>query len=127
MKSSFAHLENIRTDKPVDYCLNNGAIYPYGKVLVYGEIEMADENGTDSHYGKIDTPEALGQAIRRKRKEIGLKQEIAAGMCGVGTKFLSQLENGKETAELGKTLQVLRKMGLEVYLYPRSANPFRER
>ena len=96
-------------------------------MLVDGEIEMADEKGTDSHYGKIETPETLGQAIRRKRKEIGLKQEIAAGMCGVGTKFLSQLENGKETAELGKTLQVLRKMGLEVYLYPRSANPFRER
>ena len=84
------------------------SIQTMGMELVDGEIEMADESGTDSHYGKIETPETLGQAIRRKRKEIGLKQEIAAGMSGVGTKFLSQLENGKETAELGKTLQVLR-------------------
>ena len=53
-------------------------------------------------------------------------QRVAAGMCGVGTKFLSLLENGKETAELGKTSQVLRKMGLEIYIYPRSANPFKE-
>ena len=78
-------------------------------------------------YGKISTTEELGRIIRLKRKEIGVRQEIAAGMAGVGTKFLSQLENGKETAELGKTLQVLRKMGLELYLFPRSANPFKER
>jgi transcriptional regulator with XRE-family HTH domain len=78
-------------------------------------------------YGKIYTSEELGRIIRFKRKEIGVRQEVAAGMAGVGTKFLSQLENGKETAELGKTLQVLRKMGLEVYIFPRSANPLKER
>jgi transcriptional regulator with XRE-family HTH domain len=78
-------------------------------------------------YGKIVTPDELGRLIRFKRKEIGVRQEVAAGMAGVGTKFLSQLENGKETAELGKTLQVLRKMGLDVYIFPRSANPFKER
>lgn len=78
-------------------------------------------------YGKISTSEDLGRIIRLKRKEIGVLQETAAGMAGVGTKFLSQLENGKETAELGKTLQVLRKLGLEVYVFPRSADPFKER
>ena len=83
--------------------------------------------GSESAYGNISTPEELGKVIRFKRKEIGVRQEIVAGMAGVGTKFLSQLENGKETAELGKTLQVLRKMGLEVYIFPRSADPFKER
>ena len=78
-------------------------------------------------YGKIVTPVELGRLIRFKRKEIGVRQEVTAGMAGVGTKFLSQLENGKETAELGKTLQVLRKMGLDVYIFPRSADPFKER
>lgn len=48
-------------------------------------------------------------------------------MSGVGTKFLSQLENGKETAELGKVLQVLRKLGLDVYIFPRSADPLKVR
>ena len=84
-------------------------------------------NSQEPGYGKISTPEELGRIIRFKRKEVGIRQEIAAGMAGVGTKFLSQLENGKETAELGKTLQVLRKMGLEFYIYPRSADPFKER
>jgi transcriptional regulator with XRE-family HTH domain len=81
----------------------------------------------ETAYGKISTPEELGKVIRFKRKEIGVRQEVVAGMAGVGTKFLSQLENGKETAELGKTLQVMRKMGLEVYIFPRSADPFKER
>jgi len=88
---------------------------------------MSVKDRSDALYGKVDTPEMVGRVVRRKRKETGIKQEIAAGMCGVGTKFLSQLENGKETAELGKTLQVLRKMGLEVYIYPRSANPLKDR
>jgi transcriptional regulator with XRE-family HTH domain len=81
----------------------------------------------ETTYGKIASPDELGRLIRLKRREVGVRQEVAAGMAGVGTKFLSQLENGKETAELGKTLQVLRKLGLEVYIFPRSADPFRER
>ena len=94
-----------------------------------GEImgRQQEDISQDAAYGKISTPQELGGIIRLKRKEIGVRQEIAAGMAGVGTKFLSQLENGKETAELGKTLQVLRKMGLEVYIFPRSVDPFKER
>lgn len=86
-----------------------------------------DDTKKAAAYGRITNPEQLGGVIRLKRKEIGLRQEVAAGMTGVGTKFLSQLENGKETAELGKTLQVLQKMGLELYVFPRSADPFKER
>ncbi|WP_224958385.1 helix-turn-helix domain-containing protein [Geomonas subterranea] len=78
-------------------------------------------------YGRIASAKDLGRVIRTKRKEIGMRQETAAGMTGVGTKFLSQLENGKETAELGKALQVLHKMGLELYVFPRNADPFKER
>ena len=87
----------------------------------------SDGEKAKAAYGKVANAEQLGGVIRLKRKEIGLRQEVAAGMTGVGTKFLSQLENGKETAELGKTLQVLQKMGLELYVFPRSADPFKER
>ena len=90
------------------------------------EIDQSS-TGQAPAYGKISSAEELGRVIRLKRKEIGVRQEIAAGMAGVGTKFLSQLENGKETAELGKALQVLRKMGLDVYIFPRSVAPFKER
>lgn len=76
-----------------------------------------------SAYGKISTAAELGRVIRAKRKEVAALQEDAAALSGVGTKFLSQLENGKETAELGKALQVLRALGLELYIYPRSQDP----
>ncbi|MEI6703313.1 MAG: transcriptional regulator [Deltaproteobacteria bacterium] len=82
-----------------------------------------NDNATQLRYGKISSSQDIGRIIKLKRKEVGIKQDVAAGISGVGTKFLSQLENGKETAELGKTLQVLRKMGLDVFIYPRSATP----
>jgi HTH-type transcriptional regulator/antitoxin HipB len=63
----------------------------------------------------IDTM-ALGKAIRRRRKSIGLTQQDAAGLCGVGERFLSELERGKESASLGKALQVIRRLGLRLTL-----------
>ena len=79
-----------------------------------------------SSFGRIKTTEDIGRAVRRKRKEQGILQEKAAGLSGVGTKFLSQLENGKETIEIGKILQVLRTLGLEIYIYPRSQTPYKD-
>ena len=99
---------------------------PYGKIG--GHVGQRDDaSSKEATYGRIASVEQLGRAIRCKRKEIGLRQELAAGMTGVGTKFLSQLENGKETAELGKALQVLHKMGLELYVFPRGADPLKGR
>ena len=86
---------------------------------------MKNTNDSKDSYGKVTTAEDVGRIIRAKRKETGVRQDMAAGMSEVGTKFLSQLENGKETAELGKTLRVLRKLGLNVYIYPRSADPIK--
>jgi y4mF family transcriptional regulator len=58
----------------------------------------------------------LGSAIRQHRKSLGLSQLNAAGLCGVGERFLSELERGKPTAELGKVLQVLSRLGLRLVL-----------
>lgn len=86
---------------------------------------MANDIKDSAPYGKVTTADDVGRIIRAKRKEIGVRQDMAAGMSGVGTKFLSQLENGKETAELGKALYVLKKLGLNIYIYPRSADPIK--
>ena len=69
--------------------------------------------------GTIRTAAELGAAIRTKRREIGLRQAELAGLAGVGTRFLSELENGKETAALGKALRVLHRLGIEVWLRER--------
>jgi y4mF family transcriptional regulator len=70
-------------------------------------------------YGKISTPEEVGSVIRFRRKEIKTTQATVAGMSGVGERFLSELERGKSTVELGKALQVLNRLGLEVIIKPR--------
>lgn len=64
----------------------------------------------------IKDTENLGRAIRRQRKSMGLSQRNAAGLCGVGERFLSELERGKPTVELGKVLQVLKRLGLRIVL-----------
>ena len=81
----------------------------------------------ETTYGKVTTAAEIGRLIRRKRREIGARQENTAALSGVGTTFLSHLENGKETVELGKVLQVFKSLGLDLYIYPRSQNPFQER
>lgn len=62
----------------------------------------------------------IGTAIRKKRKEDGLTLADAAGLCNVNYRFLSDLENGKATAQLGKVLQVLHALGIEIELKDRT-------
>jgi y4mF family transcriptional regulator len=88
--------------------------------------KIKNESPTEA-YGQVTNVVEIGRMVRCKRKQLGVLQEDAAGLSGVGTKFLSQLENGKETAEIGRVLRVLKSMGLEVYIFPRSSSPFKGR
>lgn len=51
---------------------------------------------------RINSMKVLGQAIRARRKELGYSQQEMADYCGCGTRFISDLENGKETIQFGK-------------------------
>lgn len=70
-------------------------------------------------YGKILSAQDIGNIIRATRKAQGATQTEFAALCGVGVRFLSELENGKPTAELGKVLAVIQSLGLELSLQPR--------
>jgi transcriptional regulator with XRE-family HTH domain len=63
---------------------------------------------------RISTAEDIGRFIRKKRKDDGLTLEEAAAVCGVSYAFLSALENGKETVQLNKLLQVINCLGIEL-------------
>ena len=56
----------------------------------------------------------IGTQVRKARKRLGLKQADAAGLLGVGIRFLSELERGKESLEVGRVLRVLLGLGLSV-------------
>lgn len=70
-------------------------------------------------YGIIHTPEELGAVARAHRKRRHLTLEETARVSGTGTRFLSELERGKPTAQLGKALATLALLGLEVAIVPR--------
>ena len=58
--------------------------------------------------------DSLGRLIRRQRRMQKLRQSEVASLAGVGTRFLSELENGKESLELGRVIRVLNVLGMEI-------------
>ncbi len=70
-------------------------------------------------YGITRSPEEFGALLRAHRKACGLTLEQTAGIGGTGTRFLSELERGKPTTQLGKALETLRLLGLEMLIVPR--------
>lgn len=63
---------------------------------------------------EIDDCQSLGQLIRQERRAQGLTQVQAAELCGVGVRFLHELEHGKASVQLGKVLDVLSTLGLRL-------------
>jgi HTH-type transcriptional regulator / antitoxin HipB len=73
-------------------------------------------------YGRILNVKELGGVIRTFRKSRQLTLEKVSGITNISMKFLSELERGKETAEIGKTLATINQLGLELIIQPRGAN-----
>lgn len=70
----------------------------------------------------VSMPADIGTIIRQKRKQDRLTLAEAAALCNVNYRFLSELENGKATAHIGKVLQVLQGLGIDTILKTRDAN-----
>lgn len=79
----------------------------------------------DIAYGTVQTAEELGRLARVHRKHRRLTLETVSGLGNLSTRFLSEFERGKETAEIGKVLKALRTLGLEVIIQPRGRAPVR--
>ena len=56
----------------------------------------------------------LGKIIRAARKEKKMTLADLSLYCNVGVRFLSELENGKPTIELGKALKVMSTLNIEI-------------
>ncbi|MGI6221248.1 MAG: helix-turn-helix domain-containing protein [Coriobacteriales bacterium] len=56
----------------------------------------------------------FGEAVRRFRKLRGLTQQQLADLTGCSIMYVSQLERGKETAELGKALKILDVLDVDI-------------
>jgi len=58
----------------------------------------------------------FGKLVRRVRKSQGLTQQEIALTANTAPRFISDLENGKPTCQIGKALHVARCLGIQVEL-----------
>lgn len=70
----------------------------------------------------MKTTEQLGTVIRTRRKQLKITQKELAMTCGTGLRFIGDLEKGKSTCQIGKTLQVLQSLGLAIETTPLSGD-----
>ena len=63
---------------------------------------------------KIIDSTALGEAIRKRRKDLGYTQAYLSDFTGFSVSFISDLERGKATAEIGKTIDLINLLGLDL-------------
>ena len=62
------------------------------------------------------TPALIGATIKTTRKALGVTQRNLALTSGTGLRFIIDLEAGKPSCQLGKTLTVLRTLGIKIHL-----------
>lgn len=62
--------------------------------------------------------QALGVAVRTRRKALGIDQETVASLAGVSRKAVSEIERGKPTMRMDTVVRVLDALGLELEVRP---------
>lgn len=63
---------------------------------------------------KVTDAKSFGEALRKRRKELGYTQQFLSDFSGVSVSFLSDLENGKPTTQIEKAFQIASNLGLDV-------------
>ena len=66
------------------------------------------------------SPRQIGHVIRRARKRLGWSQTVLGVKAGLRQEAISQIENGRAVTKLGRILDVLAALDLEVRIAPRS-------
>ena len=67
----------------------------------------------------VNDPRSLGIALRSRRKELNYSQAFLSEFSGLSVSFISDVENGKPTAEIGRIFQLAGLLGLDIKLEAR--------
>jgi HTH-type transcriptional regulator/antitoxin HipB len=84
---------------------------PSRKIPIFPDREIAMSQA-------VSDPPTLGRVVRETRRALALTQPGLALSAGVGVRFLVDIEKGKPTAQIGKIMQVLAALGIEMQLSP---------
>ncbi|MBE5858321.1 MAG: XRE family transcriptional regulator [Lachnospiraceae bacterium] len=68
---------------------------------------------------KVFDANTFGEVIKRQRKKMGYTQKYICEVSGISASYISDLENGKATIELGKAIQLANLLGIDVELTER--------
>jgi HTH-type transcriptional regulator / antitoxin HipB len=67
------------------------------------------------------TAKDIGKLVRSTRKSLAVTQENLALTSGTGLRFIIDLEHGKPTCQLEKTLTAVRTLRIKIELHPPAA------
>lgn len=65
---------------------------------------------------KIINSVEYGKFLKIRRKELGYTQVDLSDIAGFSVSFISDIERGKPTAELGKVIELSKLLGVDLYL-----------
>ncbi|MCQ2358867.1 MAG: helix-turn-helix transcriptional regulator [Phascolarctobacterium sp.] len=68
---------------------------------------------------KITDIKDLGELIKKRRKDLGYTQADISDYTGLSISFISDVEHGKETVELGKVLRLVNILGMDCIIQVR--------
>lgn len=93
----------------VDEIVRNGKIMHSDVQITFGQGKPRNPRG------KIRDAEDLGQAIRNRRKKLGLTQVQLADACQCSPRFIGELERGVAGGNIKQVLYVCQSIGLDLY------------
>lgn len=64
------------------------------------------------------TASLLGQAIKARRTQSGLRLEDAAALSGVAKQTFMKIEHGHPASQLRSILQICSALGIKIYIAP---------
>ena len=67
----------------------------------------------------INSSKDFGEIIRKNRKKLGYTQKYICEVSGISASFISDLENGKASVELGKAIYLANLLGIDIDLNER--------
>jgi len=100
-----------------EYFGSNLTIFPIGNISFARLTNLPTGNMSISNAAEF------GALIRQKRKKLGITQEELATRCGVGLRFIVELEAGKPSCQLGKALTAAVEVGLHLDDVPPARAP----
>src|SRR4029077_7725438 len=109
-------------------------MFPFGYIfLTFNHLQQnipAREQSANMHndestvdHGSVETASSFGLMVRSRRKALNMRQDQLALVAGVGRRFVIDLEAGKPSCQLGRSLLVAKALGLDLAILASDACP----